>query len=151
MIHPKTSVDLAKNIADMAHDIWQSRHSLNLPVYFCFRVDVSYYKNCDINDDDYFYEKTETFYVHYVIRSKNKWYYTISDLSQFHIDHEELIFFDNEKKNYRGESYRYYAFYGLLEKDILKKYKEVTQNFDNISQITIWNMFPVCEFIGKLT
>lgn len=147
MIHPKTSIDLASNIADMAHDIWKSRHHLNLPLYLCYRIDVT-----DFTEE---YDNTKTFYVHYLIANKVWWYYTISDLSQYDIDHNELIFreetFDDKERNiYSRESYRHYAFSDLLQTGILKKYEEVVKTFDNISQITIWNMFPVCKFTGKV-
>lgn len=147
MIHPNTSNELAKNISEMAHDIWKSRNHLNLPMYFCFRVSISEFTEEEDN--------TEEFYVHYVIESKQWWYYTISDFNYFEINHSDLIF-ENEENTicsetgntiYRGKSYRHYAFIDCMERDILKKYNEVAEGyFDNVSQITIWNMFPVCDF-----
>ena len=126
-------------IAEMANDIWQSKHRLlskEKPfIYLAYRLSVT-----DMDKDtDY------NFYVHFVVK-KDRWWATINDDAPFALDDpDSLINFRDESDNWDTQitSWRHYAFSDLLSDAVQKKIEAITADMSRPGEPYLWSTFPI--------
>lgn len=142
-----TSSQTAQLITDLTSDFWQSRNHVitedNPTIYIPYRISVS--TNGDNGDNDV------NLYIHYVVEA-NRWWYTISEIPPFEVDHSTLKFPDDEcsiDHNLRGTSYRHYLFNDCLKDAIEDKIVSIKSTMKGNTSTYLWSTFPVRTFRGN--
>lgn len=135
MLHPKSTTELARIVADLMEDLWHKRSFLNDRAYFAFRLDASSFDT----------DTSTTVFAHYLIEG-NRWHFMMTD-SQFDVTYEmitERLEDDDARAARRVESWRHYAFTDLVSEYIQKELDDaIASNINGeVSQLTIWDTFP---------
>jgi len=139
MIHPKTAQEAARLVQTLMHDAWNSRNFLigvnREFVYLPYRISLT-----DLNKEDSYLDV----YVHFVI-SKNRFWYTFSEVPDFRVNHDDLTFAIDGNEVYpsdKGTCYQRYLFDDVVGK-ALEEYLLERRANDLDMLIAIWDTFPV--------
>ncbi len=139
MIHPKTAQEAARLVQTLMYDAWNSRDFLvrenEQYAYLPYRISLT-----DLSEDDSYLDV----YVHFVI-SRNRFWYTFSEIPPFHTNPSDLTFFIDANEIYpsdKGTSYQRYLLDGMAG-ECLEEYLLARRANEADMSITLWNTFPI--------